>query len=277
LPAIDAQSALAYAPPSHGAAGKKSVMTSHHAIHAIMVGLAPTWRPTGIMPCVRSDIGRDDPLPFIVWVIEGPDGVIVVDTGFSPDYIPEWEKDGFVEPAKLFPQIGLRPEQIKKVVVTHFHPDHFTGFDYFPGATFIVQRAEYEFWNGPMMRYDYLKSLMRPRVRTAVENLEKGGRFRLVTGDAEIAPGVKLLLGGGHTPGSQMVAVETPAGTAVLCGDIAYTYRNLRERLPVGWYMNLPDAVAALERAISTASRPELAFPSHDPAVMQGRRVRRVL
>jgi len=72
-----------------------------------------------------------------------------------------------------------------------------------------------------------------------------------------------------------MVAVETARGKAVLCGDIAYTYRNLRERIPVGWYFNLPDSVVALDRALETASSPELSFPNHDPEIMQGHRNQR--
>ena len=44
----------------------------------------------------------------------------------------------------------------------------------------------------------------------------------------------------------------------------------------MGWYFNLPDSVVALDRALETASSPELSFPNHDPEVMQGKRVIRV-
>jgi hypothetical protein len=73
-----------------------------------------------------------------------------------------------------------------------------------------------------------------------------------------------------------MVAVQTKAGKAVLCGDIAYTYRNIRDCIPVGWYHNLSDTVVALDRALTTAARPDLAFPNHDTEIMQGKRVIRV-
>lgn len=62
-----------------------------------------------------------------------------------------------------------------------------------------------------------------------------------------------------------MVALDTAAGKAVLCGDIAYTLKNTRDHVPVGWYHNLADTVVALERALSTAARPDLALASHDP------------
>jgi glyoxylase-like metal-dependent hydrolase (beta-lactamase superfamily II) len=163
------------------------------------------------------------------------------------------------------------------VIVTHFHQDHFTGFDYFPKAKFIIQRAELEFWTGPLMRHDFLEKQIRPKVRPAVERLKQEGRIELIDGDFELYAGLELLKAGGHTPGSQMVAVQTKAGKAVLCGDIAYTYRNIRDRIPVGWYHNLADTVIALDRALTAAGRPELAFPNHDPEVMQGKRVARVV
>jgi hypothetical protein len=74
-----------------------------------------------------------------------------------------------------------------------------------------------------------------------------------------------------------MIAIETAAGKAVLCGDIAYTMTNIRNRHPVGWYYHLGDTVTALDRALATAARPDLAFPNHDTEVMQGKRVNRVL
>ncbi len=42
--------------------------------------------------------------------------------------------------------------------MTHFHQDHFTGLDYFPNAKFVMQRAELEFWTGPLMRHDIFAS-----------------------------------------------------------------------------------------------------------------------
>jgi glyoxylase-like metal-dependent hydrolase (beta-lactamase superfamily II) len=99
----------------------------------------------------------------------------------------------------------------------------------------------------------------------------------LIDGDFELYPGLDLLKAGGHTPGSQMVALDTATGKAVLCGDIAYTFKNIRDHIPVGWYYDLGDTVIALDRALTTAARPDLAFPNHDAEIMQGKRVARVV
>jgi glyoxylase-like metal-dependent hydrolase (beta-lactamase superfamily II) len=140
-----------------------------------------------------------------------------------------------------------------------------------------MQRAELEFWTGPLMRHEIFDKQIRPKVRPALEKLKQAGRLELVDGDFELYPGLELLKAGGHTPGSQMVALQTAAGKAVLCGDIAYTFKNIREHIPVGWYYNLGDTVVALDRAIASAARPDLVFPNHDTEIMQGKRVARVV
>lgn len=254
-------------------------MAQHHTIHALMVGMSENWWRAGIMPCVRSDVDRDKPVAYIFWLLEGPNGPVVVDTGYHPDYVaPEWAQGkDFIEPPALLRQIGIKAEDVRTVIVTHFHQDHFTGLDYFPAAKFVIQRAELDFWTGPLMRHEIFDRQIRPRVRPALEALKRENRIQLIDGDAELYPGLELIKAGGHTPGSQMIAVETAAGKAVLCGDIAYTMTNVRNRHPVGWYYHLGDTVTALERALATAARPELAFPNHDTEVMQGRRVNRVV
>ena len=254
-------------------------MTQPHTIHALMVGMSENWWRAGIMPCVRSDVDRDKPVAYIFWLVQGPNGPIAVDTGYHPDYVaPEWAKGkDFMDPASLLGQIGIKAENVNTVIVTHFHQDHFTGFDYFPAAKFVIQRAELDFWTGPLMRHEIFDRQIRPKVRPALEKLNRENRIQLIDGDLELYPGLDLIKAGGHTPGSQMIAIETAAGKAVLCGDIAYTMTNIRNRHPVGWYYHLGDTVTALDRALATAARPDLAFPNHDTEVMKGKRVNRVL
>lgn len=254
-------------------------MGAKHTVHAMLVGISESWWRSGIMPCLRSDADRDKPVGYIFWLIDGPNGPIVVDTGYHPDYVaPEWAQGKqFIEPPKLLAQAGFRADDIETVIVTHFHQDHFTGFDYFPKAKFVIQKAELEFWTGPRMRHKVLDSQIRPKVRPGLAQLQGAGRIELVDGDHELYPGLNLLKAGGHTPGSQMIAIDTAAGRAVLCGDIAYTLRNIREHHPVGWYYDLGDTAAALDRAIATAASPELALPNHDVEIMQGKRVARVV
>jgi Metal-dependent hydrolases of the beta-lactamase superfamily II len=176
-------------------------MTLNHSIHALMVGMSENWWRAGIMPCVRSDLERDKPVAYIFWLVEGPNGPVVVDTGYHPDYVaPEWAKGkNFIDAPTLLRELGVKAEEIKTVIVTHFHQDHFTGFDYFPSAKFVMQRAELDFWTGPLMRHEIFDRQIRPKVRPALERLRQEGRIELIDGDVELYPGLELLKAGGHT------------------------------------------------------------------------------
>ena len=91
-----------------------------------------------------------DPLPIYVWVIEHPEGIIVVDTGETarvtePGYFPRWHPyyrlgvREWVRPEEeIGPQLralGLPPEEVRWVVLTHLHSDHTGDSLIFPGRT----------------------------------------------------------------------------------------------------------------------------------------------
>ncbi|GAA2394874.1 N-acyl homoserine lactonase family protein [Dactylosporangium salmoneum] len=107
--------------------------------------------------------------------------------------------------------LGLSPADIGTVVVSHFDPDHAGANDEFPGAEFVVQRAQYEHARtSGLYRYEWFRGQWDdPRLR-----------YRLVDGDTELLPGVTLLECGGHVPGHQAVLVRLPeTGTVLLAGD----------------------------------------------------------
>ncbi|HKY08914.1 MAG TPA: hypothetical protein VJQ55_11760, partial [Candidatus Binatia bacterium] len=89
-------------------------MISNHTIHALMVGMSENWWRAGIMPCVRSDVERDKPVAYIFWMIDGPSGPVVVDTGYHPDYVaPEWAQGkNFVDPPALLKEVGVKAEEV---------------------------------------------------------------------------------------------------------------------------------------------------------------------
>jgi len=101
---------------------------------------------------------------------------------------------------------------------------------------------------GFQMEKRFLSNKFVPRVRPALERLRQAGRIELIDGDFELYPGLELLKAGGHTPGSQIVALHTAAGKTVLCGDIACTCKIIRYQIPVGWNYKSADTLVILER-----------------------------
>jgi Metallo-beta-lactamase superfamily len=86
---------------------------------------------------------------------------------------------------------------IDVVVNTHLHFDHCGGNHLFAGRPIYVQRRE----------LDDARSEDDYTIREWVE--APGVRYVPVDGELELLPGLRLVPAPGHTPGSQVVVVET--------------------------------------------------------------------
>ena len=94
------------------------------------------------------------------------------------------------------------------------------------------------------------------------------GRLQLIDGDdQEIRPGIRVYTGGKHTFASQYVGVRLASGMAIVASDNAYLYENLERHRPIGQTLDSLSNLAAQQRMLDMASRPELVVPGHDPAV----------
>ena len=102
-------------------------------------------------------------VPIWVWVIEHPEGIFVIDTGENSRVndagyyrcagrFIEWvSKTNFkfkVAPEEeigpQLEQIGIKPENVFKLILTHLHQDHTDGLSYFPNTEIIINRYGYE-------------------------------------------------------------------------------------------------------------------------------------
>src|SRR4051812_40408590 len=102
-------------------------------------------------------------MPIWAWVVEHPEGIIVIDTGdVTESSYKEFYKNETMG-AKLslkamsnkrniskqdeldaqLCRLGIKPEQVSKVVLTHLHGDHTDGVKFFPKNEIIVSEAEY--------------------------------------------------------------------------------------------------------------------------------------
>jgi N-acyl homoserine lactone hydrolase len=148
--------------------------------------------------------------PNSIHVIEHPDGRILVDTGMI-DSTPELDAAWGVrfDAAKI-------PRDVACVINTHLHFDHCGGNRLFPGTPIHVQRREREKAREP----DYtVPGWVEFQGATYVEH----------DGEAEIAPGVRVVPTPGHTPGHQSVLVDTDDGLVVCAGDVGYTWQQFEE------------------------------------------------
>lgn len=170
--------------------------------------------------------------PVHVWLVRGDvDGKAVnllVDSGMAD--IPTIEArlrvvgkgGGHAALTEALAAEGLSPDDLDYVVCTHLHFDHADNLDLFPDACVVVQRAEL------MAAVDPVPSQRVFYWKSTVGNLmarKRPAQLRLVDGDVDLLPGIRLLSVPSHTEGMQVVVVTTARGRVALVSDLGDHYR----------------------------------------------------
>ncbi|WP_436702151.1 MBL fold metallo-hydrolase [Nocardioides sp. BYT-33-1] len=154
-------------------------------------------------------------MPVCVHVIDHPDGRVLVDTGMTrphPAVVAAFDP-------RLYPldQQQFDVGGVDIVVNTHLHADHCGGNHLFAGRPIYVQRRE----------LDDARHEEEYTIREWVD--APGLQYVPIDGELELLPGVRLVPAPGHTPGSQLVVVETGSRRSVICGDTAVWFGELDE------------------------------------------------
>ena len=266
-------SAWAQEPPKTGKQHdhlKRQVGSEAPAYEAYAVRFA-TARDCPLANLVKgADPGRTIDLAMTLWVLKDPGGrTVLVDAGFyRPELLKYFGVADFTRPDKALERLGIKPDEVTDVILTHMHSDHVDGADLFPKAQIWIQKEEYAHYAEKTGRPGGGLPGSEPEYIRALVRLHTLGRVHLVDGDArEIIPGVTVYTGGKHTFASQYVGVNTKAGTVVIASDNVYTYENLEKHVPITATLDAKSNLAAQDRMKKIASNPRLIIPGHDPAV----------
>ncbi|HZS62395.1 MAG TPA: N-acyl homoserine lactonase family protein [Gemmatimonadaceae bacterium] len=222
---------------------------------------------------LHADTTRVTDAADIFWVLRSQGmskRVILFDAGYyRPEIMVKTKPARYERPSDAIRKLGVAPEAVTDVIVSHVHSDHVDGADLFPNAHIWIQKDEYEHYVDA--RGMPLSSTIDTVDAVMLAALKSQGRLTLIDGDdKEIIPGITVYTGGRHTYGSQYVGVATPAGTVVLASDNAVMYENIEHRIPIAGRFAPGDTIAnlaALDRMRRIASDPTLIFPGHDPAI----------
>jgi glyoxylase-like metal-dependent hydrolase (beta-lactamase superfamily II) len=217
-----------------------------------------------------ADPQRKLDLAMTFWVLKGSAGrTLLIDAGFyRPEILKRKDVANYTRPDEALAKLGIKPEEITDVIITHMHWDHADGVDLFPRAQVWIQKDEYNTFAGAKRKVTANDGGFLPEHYKALIKLNDDGRVHLVDGDAkEIAPGVTVYTGGKHTFGSQYVGVNTRAGLMVIASDNLYLYENLDKHVPIAQTVDAKSNLAAQDRMKKLASNPRLIIPSHDPEV----------
>ncbi len=236
-----------------------------YEIYALRYATIPDFPVSGLVAGADKDRKLD--IAMLVWLIRGNGKNILVDSGFyRPQFFKSWTVKDFIRPSETVAKLGLKPEDITDVIITHMHWDHADGLDLFPNAKIWIQKDELEYYAGSAWQSRRTHGGIDPDDVMAAVKLNTQGRVGLVPGDAqEILPGITCYTGGKHTYASQYVGVNTAAGTVVLASDNMYLYENLEKHAPIAQTLDADSNLRAQDRMKQLAARPELIIPGRDP------------
>lgn len=183
-------------------------------------------------------------IPVGCFIIRTASAVVLVDAGLGPDPIPFpaelAEASGLRQPPQFIAEggrlplelgrLGLTPDDISAVFLTHLHADHIGwvaphGTPHFAGASVTCSAVDWQQTPG-----DPAPGEMEGRA--GIASLERDGRLNLIDGPTfEIAPGVVAQHNPGHTPGHYIVQVTDGASEAYLLGDAVHHPLQLQNPL----------------------------------------------
>jgi glyoxylase-like metal-dependent hydrolase (beta-lactamase superfamily II) len=209
-------------------------------------------------------------MAYYFWVLRGAGRVVLVDTGFAPEAAARRGRECRVAPLAALAELGVAPEDVSAILVTHCHYDHIGNLAAFPGAEVIVSGRELEFWSGPRARHPHFAAHVESEEVAGILRAREEGRLRLAEDGEEVLPGVRVFEVGGHSPGQLVAVVEGEGGPVVLASDAVHFYEELVLARPFAVVMDLERMYEAYDRVTELARAPRTAVVAgHDPSVME--------
>ena len=171
---------------------------------------------------------------WMIWDTGVSDAIAVMPNGLAPadPRMTHWKRPKTL--ASQLQQIGVKPDAVRYIAVSHTHPDHIGNVEMFPKAMLLVQKAEYE-WPGA-------NNAPRFKPEHPVTKLE---------GDYDVFEdgSVIILSTPGHTPGHQSLLVKLrKTGAILLTGDAVHFKDNWDHRRVPSGNFDKDKTVTSMER-----------------------------
>jgi glyoxylase-like metal-dependent hydrolase (beta-lactamase superfamily II) len=238
-----------------------------HDIFAIRYGHHPRKAADNFLGGDPHDVLM--PLDYFVWAIVGPRETIIVDTGFD-EAVGTRRGRQIVKPVREgLAALGIAPDTIRTVIMSHLHYDHAGNCDLFPNARYHLQDSEMAYATGRCMCHPHLSHSFEEDYVVSMVRKVYAGRVTFHDGAGEIAPGVTVHHIGGHTKGLQCVRVNTKRGPVVLAADATHLYAHIDNGRVFPTTYNVAEVLEGYNTLKRLAGDPTRVVPGHDPDVLR--------
>lgn len=159
--------------------------------------------------------------------------------------------------------IGVQPEHITAVILTHTHADHFgglfegeSGMPVFARAQHFIHRREFEFWTGALAGtpVSIAKADSAANAQRALQALK--GKWQLVAPGDKLIDGLEIIDAPGHTPGH--IALEFASGQDRLLHVVDIAHHHVisfaNPELPIAFDVQTPEAIATRRKLLDRAA-----------------------
>lgn len=194
------------------------------------------------------------------FVIDHPDGAIVVDTGIGRgnEFIDQAYSPTVRDLDAAISEVGIDPASVVAVVNSHLHFDHCgQNPTYYGSAVPVFVQAE------------EVAASLQPFYTDPEWAAVPAAQLRAVQGDESIADGVTILSTPGHTRGHQSVLVESGDQRVVIAAQAVWDIAEFEQEIVDPANVDAEDlrdaAIASIQRL--KALNPDWAYFSHHPQV----------
>jgi glyoxylase-like metal-dependent hydrolase (beta-lactamase superfamily II) len=156
---------------------------------------------------------------------------LLIDTGNGNKFNDKFAKIYDIDKEKsnienALNKIGIKPDEITDVILTHLHFDHAGGATIddngeivptFPNAKYYIQKEQYEWAKNPTIkdRASFLNENYEPLV--------SANMVEFTDGEGEISPGIEVIPVHGHTRAMQTVKISANGQVVFYAADLCPT------------------------------------------------------